>query len=224
MVDTGLNIENYNDDFLILKSENKNLLAGIARSIFEKNVDFVSEVIIAETEVCIQLNDRFDESKLGQLNLSGNKSIKKPRSFKLPIYFNEHTDWNGILKQTGLSRAETILKILESTLSVAMFGFLPGFVYLDGLDPDLHVTRKAIPSKYVSAGSVAIGGKYLGIYSIDSPGGWHVIGQIPLSILNIQSLPPVDFDIGDTLELEAINQEQFDQIVKAHTSFMTYNS
>jgi UPF0271 protein len=60
---------------------------------------------------------------------------------------------------------------------VAAMGFLPGFAYLSGLDPRLHVARRASPRTRIPALSVAIGGPYTGIYPFASPGGWHLLGE-----------------------------------------------
>lgn len=60
---------------------------------------------------------------------------------------------------------------------VQLIGFSPGFPYLGELDPILHTPRRATPRVRVAAGSVAIGGEHTGIYSVDSPGGWHIIGR-----------------------------------------------
>ena len=224
MAKSILNIENYNNDFLIIKSEDQGLLAAAGRSIFEKRYDFADEVIVSETEVCIKLNDRFDASRLIALDNFESATLVKKQSYNLPVYFEDTEDWNTIVAHSGLEKEEFISKILESKLSVAMFGFLPGFVYLDGLDASLHVPRKNVPAKYVKANSVAIGGKYIGIYSIDSPGGWQVVGRIPTSILSLKSLPPVDFNIGDVIRLESIDQHRFEQIIDEKISFKTYNS
>jgi KipI family sensor histidine kinase inhibitor len=68
------------------------------------------------------------------------------------------------------------------TYTVRMMGFSPGFPYLDGLDPRLNLERRALPRKHIAPGTVAIGGSHAGIYSVASPGGWHLLGrtQTPL--------------------------------------------
>ncbi|HEU0010684.1 MAG TPA: 5-oxoprolinase subunit PxpB [Verrucomicrobiae bacterium] len=60
---------------------------------------------------------------------------------------------------------------------VYLLGFSPGFPYLGDLDPRLHTPRLAAPRLRVAAGSVAIGGEHTGIYPVDSPGGWNIIGR-----------------------------------------------
>ena len=67
---------------------------------------------------------------------------------------------------------------------VYLLGFSPGFPYLGDLDPRLHTPRLSSPRPKVAAGSVAIGGEHTGIYSVDSPGGWNVIGHTPVRIFD----------------------------------------
>lgn len=68
---------------------------------------------------------------------------------------------------------------------VYMLGFSPGFPYLGDLDPSLHTSRLPSPRTRVPAGSVAIGGEHSGIYTVDSPGGWNIIGHTPLKIFDL---------------------------------------
>ncbi len=197
-----LNIKNYNNDFLIIKSDKE--LQQIGKAIFEQNFDFVTEVIVTEKEVCVQLNDLFEVEKLDLFhNLQFTKKGTS-KTYELPVYFTNHEDWKRVEAVTGFSKKAIIEKLISTEFSIAMFGFLPGFLYLDGLDESLHVPRKAVPSKYVEANSIAIGGQYLGLYSVESPGGWNVIGKVDVSILDLSSIPPVKMNLGDKIKLKVI--------------------
>src|SRR5262249_22469310 len=68
---------------------------------------------------------------------------------------------------------------------VYMLGFAPGFPYLGELDPRLHMSRLAVPRPKVRPGSVGIGGEHTGIYTVESPGGWNIIGQTPIKIFDV---------------------------------------
>ncbi|MGB1121521.1 MAG: carboxyltransferase domain-containing protein, partial [Saprospiraceae bacterium] len=174
------------------------------KAIFEQNFDFVTEVIITEKEVCVQLNDLFEVEKLDLFhNLQFTKKGTS-KTYELPVYFTNHEDWKRVEAVTGFSKKAIIEKLVSTEFSIAMFGFLPGFLYLDGLDESLHVPRKAVPSKYVEANSIAIGGQYLGLYSVESPGGWNVIGKVDVSILDLSSIPPVKMNLGDKIKLKVI--------------------
>ncbi len=197
-----MNIKNYNNDFLIIKSDKE--LQQIGKAIFEQNFDFVTEVIVTEKEVCVQLNDLFEVEKLDLFhNLQFTKKGTS-KTYELPVYFTNHEDWKRVEAVTGFSKKAIIEKLISTEFSIAIFGFLPGFLYLDGLDESLHVPRKAVPSKYVEANSIAIGGQYLGLYSVESPGGWNVIGKVDVSILDLSSIPPVKMNLGDKIKLKVI--------------------
>jgi KipI family sensor histidine kinase inhibitor len=218
-----LDIKNYHNDFLILKSKDQTYLAEIGRSIFSKKLDFVEEVIVTPTEICLKLNDNFEETKIELLQKLERNETTKSNTYLLPIFFNDHEDWEDVESVTGFSKKEIIEKLVVTKFSISMFGFLPGFTYLEGLDPSLHVPRKTIPSKYVKANSIALGGKYVGLYSVDSPGGWHVVGQIPISILVIPQLPPVEMNLGDQIILHPIDQIEFENILQKQISLKEYN-
>jgi len=218
-----LEIKNYNNDFLILKSKNQSFLTEIGKSVFMQRLDFIDEVIVTPIEICLKLNENFEESKIEQLQKVEQKGIIKFKTYKLPVYFNEHEDWENVKSQTSFSKKEIIEKLITCNYSISMFGFLPGFIYMEGLDPSLYVSRKTIPSKYVKANSLALGGKYVGLYSIDSPGGWYVIGQIPVSILEIPQLPPVAMNLGDQIVLHPIDKIEFEYILQKQISLKEYN-
>ena len=220
-----LEIKNYNDDFLILKSENKLELTHIGKTIFQKEFGFIDEVVVTEFEICLKLNKNFNKSKIELLQKlrDEKKESQKQTDYKLPIYFFNHKDWQEIILKISLSKKEIIEKLLIANFSIAMFGFLPGFIYLRGLDKSLHIPRKAIPSKYIEANSIAVGGKYLGLYSISSPGGWHVIGKTPISILTISHLPPISINLGDTVKLHSIDKIKYEKLLQASISLKEYS-
>ena len=68
------------------------------------------------------------------------------------------------------------------TYTCAFCGFAPGFAYLVGLDPALHLPRRATPRTRVPAGSVAIAAEYTAVYPSASPGGWHLLGHTTLAL------------------------------------------
>jgi len=221
--DNQLDINNFNGDFLILKSKSKAFLAKVGRAIFQKKYDFIDEVIVTEVEICLKLNALFDTPKMENFkNLNFEESTKQD-FYKLPIYFEDHKDWSLVESSVGWNKKEIIAKLSETELTIAMFGFLPGFIYLEGLNPRLHVPRKTVPAKYVKANSIALGGKYVGLYSIASPGGWHVIGRLPISVLEVPNLPPVAMNLGDRIKLHPIEKEEYEFLLTQKISLKKYN-
>ncbi len=92
---------------------------------------------------------------------------------------------------------------------VYMIGFTPGFPYLGGLDQRLQTPRKSNPRKTVPAGSVGIADRQTGIYSIDSPGGWRIIGKTPLHLFDQGRKMPFLLQPGDFVRFVPISGEDF---------------
>ncbi|MFZ9660894.1 MAG: 5-oxoprolinase subunit PxpB [Chitinophagaceae bacterium] len=134
------------------------------------------------------------------------------RKLKVPVCYDPAyaIDMPLVTKQLGLSAEEVIRFHLEQTYSVFMIGFMPGFPYMGKLNPKLFIERKAIPSKAIPAGSVAIAGFQTGIYPFESPGGWYVIGRTPWKLFeNGKST----FEPGDEIEFEQISHQQMKDII-----------
>ena len=82
---------------------------------------------------------------------------------------------------------------------VYFLGFLPGFPYLGGLDPALATPRRATPRPRVPAGAVGIAGAQTGVYPMETPGGWQIIGRTPLPLYDSARQPPALLEAGDEL-------------------------
>jgi inhibitor of KinA len=93
---------------------------------------------------------------------------------------------------------------------VYMIGFTPGFPYLGGLDERLITPRKKVPRKRVPGGSVGIADRQTGIYPIESPGGWQLIGRTPIKLFDPIGVEPFYLKPGDRLRFRPITKEEFD--------------
>ncbi len=94
---------------------------------------------------------------------------------------------------------------------VQMIGFSPGFPYLAGLPQELHTARRQSPRLRVPVGSVAIGGNQTGIYSLETPGGWNIIGRTPVRLFDPERDPPCLLTAGDRVRFVPIDRVQFDE-------------
>lgn len=110
---------------------------------------------------------------------------------EIPVVYDGE-DLAELAQRHGLAVAEVIERHAAPVYEVALLGFSPGFPYLAGLDPKLCTPRRANPRPRVPAGSVAIGGVHTGIYSIESPGGWHLLGTTPIRIFDPARREPTD--------------------------------
>ncbi len=118
---------------------------------------------------------------------------KTKRILKVPCCYGARfgIDIAGMERHTGLLRDEIISIHSGVDYKIYMLGFLPGFVYLGGLDKRLETPRLNVPRLKIQAGAVGIGGSQTGIYPMDSPGGWHLIGATPLMLYNPYRNPPI---------------------------------
>lgn len=96
--------------------------------------------------------------------------------FTLPVKYDGE-DLEPLSRTLGLPVEEIIRRHSSPVYTVRMLGFSPGFPYLWPLDPRLHVPRKATPRTRIEPGTVAMGGPHTGIYTVASPGGWHLLGR-----------------------------------------------
>ncbi|NML21537.1 5-oxoprolinase subunit PxpB [Pseudoflavitalea sp. G-6-1-2] len=105
---------------------------------------------------------------------------------------------------------EEIIRIHASTLyRVFMIGFLPGFAYLGTVDAQIAFPRKPQPAP-VMAGSVGIAGKQTGIYPLNSPGGWNIIGRIPMKMFDPNAKEPVWMNPGDEVQFCPVSVREFE--------------
>ena len=221
--DTTIKIDNFGKEFLLITAEDSTKIPQIGSAIFRRKFNFVDEVIVTEVEICLKVNDSFSPYKMAELNLLDYGEVLTTKSYDLPVYFGRDLDWAEIVSYSGFEKEQYISELVKSKLNIAMFGFLPGFMYIDGMASRLHVPRKKVPSKYVEANSIAIGGKYLGIYSLDSPGGWHVIGKTPLTMVSFEGSIPTILNPGDRIKIKSIGQTEFERLLSDPQNLFSYN-
>jgi len=127
---------------------------------------------------------------------------RKPRRIEVPVRYGGELgpDLEFVASHCGL-RVENVIRIHSGKIySVYMMGFTPGYPYMGKLDDALITPRLETPRTRVPAGTVAIAGSQTGIYSIESPGGWQLIGWTPLKLFDPESESPFLFSPGDEVK------------------------
>src|SRR4029453_11750555 len=121
------------------------------------------------------------------------------REHVIPVHYggSDGPDLADVALAAGLSEAEVVARHAGASYRVFMLGFLPGFAYIGPLDPSLARPRRATPRPRVPAGSVAIAGVLTGIYPMESPGGWHLIGRTTAKLFDAGGTPPAILRAGD---------------------------
>ncbi len=118
-------------------------------------------------------------------------------------------DLEDLARRHGLAPDEVARIHTAPTYRVYMLGFTPGFLFLGGLDPRLHTPRRREPRQRVAAGSVGIAGAQTGVYAIESPGGWQLIGRTPLRMFDPSRENPAVALPGMGVRFRAIDLETF---------------
>lgn len=111
-------------------------------------------------------------------------------------------DLGDVAEACEMSRDELVHTIRTTELTVAFCGFSPGFGYLTGMPPRLHLPRRSRPRPRVPAGSVAIAAGYAAVYPSDSPGGWHLIGTCDAVLFDPHAEPPALLSPGTRVRFE----------------------
>lgn len=107
------------------------------------------------------------------------------QTIDIPVFYNTNagSDLDAMSQNTGMTVKEIIQVHSSPTYHVYMLGFLPGFCYLGEVDSRIAMPRKNLPAP-VKAGAVGIAGVQTGIYPLNSPGGWHILGHTPLKMFD----------------------------------------
>ena len=115
-------------------------------------------------------------------------------------------DLDFVASETGLPADEVLEIFVSRTYRVYMLGFLPGFAYMGDIDARIALPRRANPRIRVPKGSVAIAGRQTGIYSLESPGGWHILGRTEVKMFAPNKAKPCHVEPGDEVRFKLIRQ------------------
>ena len=180
----------------------------------------VREVTPSYTTILVESHSRHTSlEQLGQtvLDIAGYATSNAPppvpdrNRIELPVYYAPEVgpDLETVARTTGLSVDEVIALHSERTYTVCAVGFAPGFAYLAPVDDRLALPRLASPRARVPAGSVAIAESQTAVYPAASPGGWHLIGNCPLPLVDPTQEPPSPFTIGDEVQFVPIDRATY---------------
>lgn len=141
---------------------------------------------------------------------------EKKRVLEIPCCYGGKygEDLAGMAELTGLSEKEIIDIHAGTEYRVYMLGFLPGFVYLGGMDERIAAPRLKTPRVSIPAGSVGIGGSQTGVYPMASPGGWRLIGMTPTPFYDPASENPVLCEAGDYIRFVPITPDEYERLKK----------
>lgn len=156
------------------------------------------------------------EVSLLKTNYRSRKSlgILPHKVWTIPVCYDSifGVDVEEIAKEKNLPTSEVVRLHSEAIYKVYFIGFLPGFLYLGGLDKRLFIPRKTSPRQHIQKGAVGIGGEQTGIYPNASPGGWNIIGNSPLVFFNPKMEVPCFVSPGDNIHFVAVTHKAHQEI------------
>ncbi len=134
----------------------------------------------------------------GQVRESAALHVDEQPVVDVPVSYGGATgpDLEDVARAAGMSAEAVIALHTSAVYRVFMMGFLPGFAYMGVLAPALRLPRHKRPRTHVPAGSVAIAGPFTGIYPLDTPGGWHVLGRASVRPFDLARAEPFLFTTG----------------------------
>lgn len=122
-------------------------------------------------------------------------------------------DLSFVAQHNGLTEEEVIQRHSNGLYLVYMLGFLPGFAYMGGMDESIACPRLTSPRTRIPAGSVGIAGAQTGVYPLDSPGGWQLIGRTPLKMFAINGEQAgFTLSAGDHVRFVPISEERYREL------------
>jgi inhibitor of KinA len=132
------------------------------------------------------------------------------REVQIPVcYEGEYApDLEAVAREKGMSPREVIDIHSSVTYRIYMIGFLPGFPYMGKIDARLETPRKTSPVPVI-AGGVGIAGVQTGVYPLNSPGGWQIIGRTPLRLFDRNTEPPILLRTGDRVRFNPVSPAEF---------------
>jgi inhibitor of KinA len=201
----------------------KDILLNI--SLFRNKIQSdIGEFILDTVPAYCSLTVFFDTSKIKYYSVvkdlkeiyevKNQKLLTAHKIWKVPVCYEPEfgVDLEFISKKIKIP-VEKIIQIHSSSIyDIYFIGFLPGFLYLGGLQKKIYFKRKSEPRLKIKKGDVGIAGNQTGIYPRVSPGGWNIIGNSPLNFFDVNKNPPCFAIPGDKIQFRSVNRKQYDEI------------
>ena len=196
-----------------------NFVLALARRLDEIRLDGIVETVPTFRSLMVHYDPEvllFDDLarrvKVMLPGLSAKPHAK--RHWRLPTCYGGDLgpDLDDVARATGLTSAEVIRMHAADTYHVYVVGFLPGWPYMGDLAEKLSLPRRENPRVKVPMGSVCIAQRLTGIYPLESPGGWHLLGRTPVRMFDPRRKAAVLLAPGDTVCHEPVTRGEFDRL------------
>lgn len=142
--------------------------------------------------------------------------IPPPTVIEIPVLYGGEMgpDIENVAEHNGKTVDEVIRIHTSEEYLIYMLGFIAGFPYLGGMSKEIATPRLKSPRVKIDGGSVGIAGEQTGVYPVDSPGGWQLIGRTPLKLYDADREKPVLLEAGQYIKFRSVEKEEYDRIEK----------
>jgi inhibitor of KinA len=157
----------------------------------------------------------YDEIADKAMDLEVENAIVEQETMVIPVCYDVAlgNDLEAMAAYHKISMEKIIELHLQNVYHVYMLGFLPGFAYMGEVDTRIATPRKPSPVP-TRAGAVGIAGKQTGIYPMNSPGGWHIVGYTPLKLFDVEQASPSLLQPGQMVKFSPIDIHTYYSIYK----------
>jgi inhibitor of KinA len=191
----------------------------LANTLKEKMPEYIQDVVPTYRSLMVYFDPLAISRETLQKNIakyldelgSASAASDTARIITIPVSYGGEfgPDLEFVAKHNSITEDEVVAIHTSIPYLVYMLGFAPGFPYLGGMSERIATPRLASPRVKIPAGSVGIAGKQTGIYPLESPGGWQLIGRTPLTLFDPLAKNPFVFAAGDYLQFTAIKMDEY---------------
>lgn len=216
--DTGIRMEFQEK----VSPELNRAIRTFCRRLEEKNISGVTEWVPTYNAVTVYYwpnrigYEELREELSALTEVESEVREESPEKIYIPTLYGGEVggDLPKVAQINGLTEQEVVDIHSGTDYLIYMMGFLPGFPYLGGMSKKIAAPRLDTPRTRVPAGTVGIAGEQTGIYPLESPGGWNLIGRTPVKLFNPDSEQPFLFRAGDSIRFYPISEKEYEQIRK----------